>query len=59
MLQRDQRLVRKPSDRSQRMIRPNPLLKVDVAEKLASPLIPTPEISPYTTNRALPVETVV
>ena len=24
------------------MIRPNPLLKVDVAEKLASPLIPTP-----------------
>ena len=42
MLQLDQRLVHKPSDRSQRMIRPNPLLKIDVAEKLASPLIPTP-----------------
>jgi hypothetical protein len=46
VLQRDQRLVHKPSDRSQRMIRPNPLLKIDVAEKLASPLILIPHHLP-------------
>ena len=51
-LQRRQRLVHDRPDRPQRMIRPNPRLKIDVAEQLARPLVPAAHHPPPESHRS-------